>query len=185
MADETEVESTTETEEAPVKPRSNVGLIVAFVGTVILVETGMFFFFVPSAEEVSALAEARLIKSVEEEEEQALQELSDESEHIEVKIGDFGETFSPIDTERTFRVELSLFGVIERKNEERIQDELVSKQGRIRDRIRMKIRNSELEELTDNVLALLERRILTTCNHLLEEDYLLGVGFSNYQLIEE
>ncbi len=49
----------------------------------------------------------------------------------------------------------------------------------------MKIRNSALEELNENNLGLLERRILTTCNHLLEDDLLLGVGFKSYQLIEQ
>ena len=34
-------------------------LVIAFVGVVILMETAMFFFLVPSAEEVSALAEAK------------------------------------------------------------------------------------------------------------------------------
>ena len=41
------------------------------------------------------------------------------------------------------------------------------------------------EELNENNLGLLERRILTTCNHLLEDDLLLGVGFKSYQLIEQ
>jgi hypothetical protein len=34
-------------------------------------------------------------------------------------------------------------------------------------------------------LGLLERRILTECNHLLADDLLIGVGFKSYQLIEQ
>lgn len=185
MADATENNEQAEAGSEDQKPRSNIGLIVAFVAIVILVETGMFFFFVPSPEQVSALAEASLIKAVEETEEEALQQTSDENEHIEIELGRFGETFSPIDTERTFRVELRLYGLIQRKNEDLMKEELETKQGRLRHAIRMKIRNSELAELTENQLALLERRILTTCNHLLEEDYLLGIGFHEYQLAEE
>lgn len=183
MADATDDKN--DSEEAPVKPRSNIGLIVAFVSAVIVVESSMFFFLVPSAEEVSALAEARLIKAVEETEEESQKQTSDENENIEVNLGMFGETFSPTDTERTFRVELKLYGLIQRKNEERMKDELEEKQGRLRHEIRMKIRNSELRELTDNQLSLLQRRILTQCNHILDEDYLVGIGFHEYQLIEE
>ncbi|MEM9644527.1 MAG: dihydrolipoamide acetyltransferase [Planctomycetota bacterium] len=181
---ETDTENA-ETEAAAVKPRSNVGLIVGFVSVVVLVETGMFFFLVPSAEQVSAIAEANLIKAVQEGEQEAAQQEVDENERLEIELGEFGETFSPIDTERSFRVELRLYGLVYRKNMDRMKEELDAKQGRLRHAIRMKIRNSEIAELTDNQLALLERRILTTCNHLLEEDYLLGVGYHDYQLLEQ
>ena len=40
------------------------GMIIAFVSVVVLMETAMFFFFIPSAEEVSALAEERLVASI-------------------------------------------------------------------------------------------------------------------------
>ncbi len=169
------------------KPAGKSGkmLLIAFVGIVVLVETAMFFFLVPSAEDVSALAEARLIKSIQEGEEQADQQMVDENVPQEFQMGMFGETFSPTDSDRSFRVEVRLFGLVQKKNQEKLQKEFDEKQGRLRHAIRMKIRNSELSELQDNQLGLLERRILTTCNHLLDEDLLLGIGFNDYQLIEE
>ena len=182
MADE-EKNKNDETAQAP--PKKGNGLIIAFVGVVIVVETAMFFFLVPSAEDVSALAEARLIKSVQDEEKVAEQQMLDENQEEEFQLGMFGETFSPIDTERTFRVELRLFGTVKKKNADRMKKEFEAKEGRLRHAIRMKIRNSELVELQYNQLGLLERRILTTCNHLLEEDLLLKIGFHDYQLIEE
>jgi len=171
-------------EETPA-PRSNTPMIALFVGLIVVVETGMFFFLVPSAEEVSALAEAQLIQSVQEGEKEAEQIASDKNRVEEFELGAFGETFSPIDTERSFRVELKLYGLIRAKNRDRMKEEFEHKQGRLRHAVRMKIRNSELSELQDNQLVLLERRILTTCNHLLDDDLLLGVGFNDYQLIED
>lgn len=182
MADE-EKKKNDDAEQTP--PKKSNGLIIAFVGVVIVVETAMFFFLVPSAEDVSALAEARLIKSVQDEEKVAEQQMLDENREEEFQLGMFGETFSPTDTERSYRVELRLFGRIKKKNVDRMKKEFDAKEGRLRHAIRMKIRNSELAELQDNQLGLLERRILTTCNHLLEEDLLLGIGFHDYQLIEE
>ena len=68
MADETENQKH-DADGQPASPTQRGGgrgLIIAFVAVVILMETGMFFFLVPSADEVSALAEAKLIKSVQE-----------------------------------------------------------------------------------------------------------------------
>jgi flagellar basal body-associated protein FliL len=160
-------------------------IVMVFVGFVIIIETGMFFFLVPSAEEVSALAEARLIKSVEQGQAEAEHKAEDKNKVEEFDLGMFGETFSPRNTEKSFRVELRLFGLVLSKNRDRLESDFKAKQGRLQHAIRLNIRNSELEELQDNQLGLLERRILTTCNHLLDDDLLLGIGFNQYQLMEE
>lgn len=186
MADETK--STDEAESTPAAAPSGAGgrgLIIAFVAVVILMETAMFFFFVPSADDVSALAEAKLIKSVQEGEAEAEEQASDENKVQEFALGMYGEIFSPHDTERVYRVELELYGLIRHKNEDKMKSEFDEKEGRLRHAIRMKIRNSSLEDLNENNLGLLERGILTKCNHWLEEDLLLGVGFKSYQLIEQ
>lgn len=186
MAEETEAtDENVDVQPAPPTSGGGRGLIIAFVAVVILMETGMFFFLVPSADEVSALAEAKLIKSVQEGEAAAEEQASDENAPQEFNLGMYGETFSPIDTERTYRVEIDLYGVIRKKNLEQMQTEYAAKEGRLRHAIRMKVRNSELAELEENNLGLLERRILTTCNHLLEDDLLLSLGFKSYQLIEQ
>ncbi len=95
---------------APASGSGGKGLIIAFVAVVVLMETGMFFFLVPSADEVSALAEAKLIKSVQEGEAAAEEQASDENTVKEFNMGRYGETFSPIDTERSYRVEIDLYG---------------------------------------------------------------------------
>lgn len=172
-------------DSAPVAVGGSRKLVIAFVGVVILMETAMFFFLVPSAEEISAVAEAKLIQSVQQGEERAEIQESDENEVKEFNLGMFGETFSPTDTERSFRVELDLYGLVRQKDYEKMKSEYEEKEGRLRHEIRLKIRNSELAELKENQLGLLERRILTTCNHLLDDDLLVGIGFRSYQLSEE
>lgn len=185
MADETPKEEVAEEAEAPAQGGVGRGLVIAFVGVVIVLETAMFFVLVPSADEVSAIAEERLIQSIEEGEEEAEEIATEENKVQEKMIGQFGEIFSPHDTEQTYRVELNLYGLIRQRDEDSITDELAAKDGRIRNKIRLIIRNSSLEELQENNLGLLERRILTNCNHLLDDDYLLGIGFKSYQLIEQ
>lgn len=186
MADQNSVEEGQATEDsAPPTRGSGRTLIIAFVSVVVLLETGMFFFLVPSADQVSALAEANLIKSVQEGEAAAEEKALDENVVKEFNLGMYGETFSPNHTERVYRVEIDLFGTCRKKNLEKMQAEFEEKEGRLRHEIRMKIRNSDLSELEENNLGLLQRRILTTCNHLLEDDLLLSVGFKSYQLIEQ
>ena len=161
------------------------GMIIAFVSVVVLMETAMFFFFIPSADEVSALAEERLVASIQKGENDAEKKIKDENQIKECTIGKFGETFSPQDTELTYRVEIEVYGLVKEKFADDFQTEFDEKEGRLRTAIRRKIRNSDLEELSKNNLGLLERRILTECNHLLNEDLLMGVGFTSYQLIEQ
>jgi flagellar basal body-associated protein FliL len=185
MAEDNKNEANEANETAQPTRGGGRGLIIAFVSVVVLMETGMFFFLVPSADEVSALAEAKLIKSVQEGEEAAEQLALDENIVKEFDLGMYGETFSPNHTERTYRVEIDLFGTCRKKDMEKMQAEFGEKQGRLRHEIRMKIRNSDLSELEENNLGLLQRRILTTCNHLLEDDLLLSIGFKSYQLIEQ
>ncbi|KAA1260309.1 hypothetical protein LF1_28480 [Rubripirellula obstinata] len=160
-------------------------LIMAFVGVIVLLETAMFFFLVPSAEDVSALAEAKLIKSVQELDVESAEQATDENKPIEFQLGRYGEIFSPHDTVKNYRVEIDIYGLILTKNEEKMKEQFVEKEGRLRNAIRRKIRNSSMEELNENNHGMLERRILTECNHLLSEDMLLGVGFKAYQLIEQ
>jgi len=90
---------------------------------VVLFETAMFFFLVPSAEEISALAEARLVQSVQQNQEQADQKSIDKEKVEEFKLGTFGETFSPIETERQFRIELKLYGLVRNKNASALKTE--------------------------------------------------------------
>lgn len=185
MADENNEEA--EQTPEPEAPTGGGGrkLIIGFVAVVVLIESAMFFFMVPSAEEVSALAEAKLIESVQAVDQEAMEQESAENKVEEFQLGDYGEVFSPHDTERNFRVELSLYGLVRHKNMESMQAEFGEKEGRLRNAIRRKIRNSSLEELNENNLGLLERRILTEANHLLQEDLLLAVGFKRYLLSEE
>jgi hypothetical protein len=159
--------------------------MVGFVSLVVLAETALFFLLVPSAEEVAALAEARLIRSVQEGQQAEADRIDEENAHDEYDLGMFGETFSPIDSARRYRLEFRLFAIVRRKDIPRLKDEYAAKEGRLRHAIRMKVRNSAMEELEDNQLGLLQRRILATCNELLSDNFLLSVGFHDYQLTEE
>ncbi|MCC6509185.1 MAG: dihydrolipoamide acetyltransferase [Pirellulaceae bacterium] len=161
-------------------------LVSGFIASVIVVETVLFFLFVPSADDVAALAEANLIKKVQAHmEEEGEPTVEDENKAVEFPLGDHSATFTPPGADRTYRVEFRLFGTVKAKDLEHVEGLYMEREGRFRHRLMLEIRNATMDELNENQLGLIQRRILATSNEILEEPILLGVGFQDYQVIEE
>lgn len=160
--------------------------VSGFVATVILVETVLFFFFLPSADDVAALAEANLIRKVQADMERDGEEtVGDENKAVEFNLGDHSASFTPPGADRTYRVEFRLFGTVRSKDLKRLEELYTERAGRFRHRMMLEIRNATMDELNENQLGLIQRRILATSNEILEEPLLMGVGFQDYQVIEE
>jgi hypothetical protein len=160
--------------------------VSGFIASVIIVETVLFFFFVPSADDVAALAEANLIKKVQADMEQAGEETVDDvNKAVEFNLGDHSATFTPPGADRTYRVEFRLFGTVKVKDLKHLEELYVERAGRFRHRMMLEMRNATMDELNENQLGLIQRRILATSNEILEEPLLLGVGFQDYQVVEE
>jgi flagellar basal body-associated protein FliL len=164
---------------------SGKAMIIGFVSLVVLLETALFFFLIPSAEDVAALAEARLVQKIKEGETTEEEKKNDEKTIIEFPLGQFGVVFSPVDSERSFRVEFNLFALLRKLKESSLKEEYKLKEGRIRHEVLMKVRTCTLEELQENNLGSIQRRILATCNQLLNEPVLLSVGFQDFQVSEQ
>lgn len=161
-------------------------LISAFIGLIVVVETFVFFFMVPSADDVAALAEARLINKLEKSMRADGEVVLDNSNAIiEFPLGQYGITFTPPGTDRNHVVEFEVFGTIREKDKKRVEALYAARQGRFRHRMMLEVRNATMDELTENQLGLLQRRILATSIEILEEPILLGIGFNDFQLREE
>ncbi len=179
---------TAEKTDTPNKPSMLPKLIVSgFVGLVIVAETLIFFVMVPSGDEVAALAESRLIKKLEATMDADGEVLAkeDEDKIVEFSLGEYGVSFVPPGSDRPHRVEFRLFGTIKSKDQKHLEGLYNERQGRFRHRMILEVRNATMDELTENQLGLIQRRILATSNELLDEPILLGVGFHDYQVTEE
>ncbi len=160
--------------------------VSGFIAMVIVVETVLFFLFVPSADDVAALAEANLIKKVQADmEHDGEATVEDENKAVEFSLGDHSAIFTPPGADRTYRVEFRLFGTVKAKDLEHLEALYAEREGRFHHRMMLEIRNATMDELNENQLGLIQRRILATSNEILEEPLLLGVGFQDYQVIEE
>ena len=162
-------------------------IVSGFVTFVVIAETFIFFFMVPSGDEVAVLAETRLIRKLEanmhDKGEAVVEE--DEDKIVEFRLGEYGVSFVPPGADRTYRVEFRLFGTVKTKDKEHVEKLYNERMGRFRHRMMLEVRNATLSELTENELGLIQRRIFVTSNEILEEPILLGVGFQDYQLTEE
>ena len=173
--------------ETPAKPSVVPKILVSgFIATVIVAETLIFFLMVPTADDVAALAEARLIDKVEASMTEDGEEKIEDAESImEFQLGEYGIAFTPPGSDRIHRVEFVLFGTVKAKDKARLEELYTARQGRFRHRMMLEVRNATMDELNENQLGLIQRRILATSNEILDEPILLGVGFDNYQVYEE
>lgn len=192
-------------EEKPKSGGKGKLLIGLFVSVVVIAETAVFFLMVPSGEDIALLAESRLIEKVKEKEHEAAEaeagggggggghgapaekghSAKDGEKIVEFQLGKFGPSFTPVGSDRNYRVEFDLFGTLKQKNEAKLKELFEEKKQRLRYKIMMEIRNASMDELQENQLGLIQRRILATSTELLGEDLLLSVGFADYQIVEE
>jgi hypothetical protein len=175
--------------DAPEAPRSNLApkmMIGGFIGLIVVLETLIFFFLVPSADDVAALAESRLAERLEARLQSNNEETLDDSKSIvEVKLGEFGLSFTPTGSDLAYRVEFDLRGTVKKEERVRLEQLLLQREGRFRHRLMLDMRNATLDELRETQLGLIQRRILATSNEVFEEPILLGVVFYSYQLFED
>lgn len=193
MAEPTEPQDTQESQAAKPSFIPKV-LIAGFITVIVVAETLIFFFMVPSAEDVAALAEARLIDRVEASmTDDGEETLDNETETMEFPLGEYSVTFMPPGSDRNYNVEFRLSGVIYSKDEKAMDELYARKSARFQHRIMLEIRNATVDELMENQLGLIQRRILATSIEVLEEGepedkelpMLLGVPFTGFRVFEE
>lgn len=192
--------------EEGAKPKGSNKLVIGiFVSAIIIAETGVFFFMVPSGEDITLRAEAKLLESVREQASKAKAEeaagggghggghggggKAAEKDGETTEEFDFQKPistpFTPLGEARPHRVECQLFGTVKHKNMDKLKELWAERKLRILSSITLEIRNSSMQELTENGLGLIQRRILRTTNDLLGEEIFLSVKFSEYQVVEE
>ena len=78
-----------------------------------------------------------------------------------------------------------LFGTLRKADEEHLKALYDERANRFRHRMILEIRNASLQELQENQLGLIQRRVLATSTELLGQAVLLSVGFADYQVLED
>lgn len=162
-------------------------IICGFMGFVVAVECILAFLFIPSAEEVAALAEEKMIKKLPATVAQDELVVQDEqaAAAVEVELGDYTITVSQANSNLALRVDFQLYGTVIEKEKGQLESAMERNKHRFRDQILIEIRNSDVEDLSDPALGLIKRRILEKSNALLGKPLLQSIVFSQFSYIEQ
>ena len=162
-------------------------IIAGFMGLVVAVECLLAYLFIPSADEVAALAEQNMAKKLPAAMagEDAAKPAEDTTSMIEKDLGEFTITVSQPNSNLALRVDFHLYGTVEDKDEKELATLLERTENRFRDQILFEIRNSEPEDLGDPALGLIKRRILEKSNALFGKPILRSVVFSQFSYVEQ
>lgn len=170
MAEANPEDKKPDSDKAEAKPSLLPKIAVSgFISFVVVVETCLFFFMVPSAEDVAALAENRLIDKVESNISGTDgEEIVDENDIVSITVGLFGESFVPPGAVEKYSVEFELSISVYQKDKQRIDELLAKKSDRLTFYIGLEVRSANLDELHENQLGLIRRRILAKTTEILE-----------------
>ena len=174
--------------EATPKGRTWAGklMVAGFMGGVVAVECLVAYFVFPSPDEVAALAEKNIQKTlpvnlVEHSEAEA----SHGSDMIEVDLGEYRITVTQPNGAASLCVEFHLYGTVPEAESEHTKLLIERNINRFRDQVLIEIRNSAPSDLADPGLALIKRRILEKSNTLFGKPVLKSVIFSNFSYFEQ
>lgn len=162
-------------------------IICAFMGIVVAVECLLAFLFIPSAEEVAALAEEKMMKKLPATVAQEDLVVQDEqaAASVEVELGEYSITVSQANSNLSLRVDFQLYGTVLEKEKGQLEVAMERNKHRFRDQILIEIRNSNVEDLGDPALGLIKRRILEKSNALFGKPLLQSIVFSQFTYIEQ
>ena len=175
---------------APVRPGSGLMgklLIAGFMGGVIAVECLLAYLFIPSPDEVAALAEENMTKklpaSLATDEITAAQ---DEMKNtVEIPLGDYSLTIPQRNSEMALRADFTLAGTVLAADESTFANLMEKHPARFREIVLYEFRNSEREDLDDPELGLIKRRILERSNKLFGKPILKSVMIPDFSYIEQ
>jgi flagellar FliL protein len=175
---------------APAAKRGGMGgkLVVAgFMAGVVGLECIVAYFMFPSPEEVAALAERNIQKTLPtavdahpDDPNQAMLEPVEE-----VDLGEYSVTVTQPNGASALRVDFHLFGTAPEKETEHVKTLVERHINRFRDLVLFEIRNSSPNDLADPGLALIKRRILEKSNTLFGSPLLKSIVFSQFSYFEQ
>jgi flagellar FliL protein len=162
-------------------------MVAAFMGGVVAAECLVAYLIFPSPEEVAALAEKNLQKTLPAHltgEGHGGHEGEGEAS-VEVDLGEYSVTVSQPNGASSLRVDFHLYGTVAEEEEEHTKHQIERNINRFRDQVLYEIRNSTPSDLADPGLALIKRRILEKSNALFGKPVLKAVVFSQFSYFEQ
>ena len=180
-----EAEDASAPETAPKSPMVTVAKIAAFVVVILTVEGLIAFLFIPSASDVSALAEARYGSEEFADPVAQLAEGNDGEPSAEVDLADYSVTaYQPL-SNTTLRIDFHLYGTVPQSKQSEFENLFEESKHRVREQVIVTIRSSEITDLTDAGLGLIKRKLHDKINRTLGTTLLQTVIVSDFSFVEQ
>jgi hypothetical protein len=165
-------------------------MIAGFMGGVVAVECLLAYLFIPSAEQVAAMAEHNMQKKLPaplESETEAHGESDDSKKPaIELELGEYSITVTQPNSPTALRVDFQLVGIVKSDDEAEAKALFDKNIHRFRDLVLSEIRNLESTDLADPGLTLIKRRILEKSNNnLFGKSLIKSIVFSQFSYVEQ
>ena len=188
-------EKQTKPDAAKPEPRPKGGIagklmIAGFMGGVVAVECLLAYLFIPSAEQVAAMAEQNMQKKLplDLKSDQNAEEGDDAKPLVELELGELGDfsiTVSQPNSPTALRVDFQLVYTVKESEKDEAKVLFERNVHRFRDLVLSEIRYLEPSDLADPGLTLIKRRILEKSNNLFGKPVLKAVVFSEFSYIEQ
>ncbi len=187
MAEATE--TPTDESEAPKQksPMVTVAKIGAFVVVILTVEALIAFLFVPSADSVAAVAEAKYSTDGEAADDPVakLDNEAADGPTVEVDLEEYSVTaYQPL-SNTTLRIDFHLYGTVAESDQEEFNQLFTENKHRIREQVIVTIRSSEITDLTDAGLGLIKRKIHDKINRTTGKPLLKSVIVGDFSFVEQ
>lgn len=161
-------------------------IIAAFMGVVILIECLLAYFWIPSAEDIAAMAEERMTAKIHElnpDEENPL--LPDSAKVVEIDFGEYSVTAAQPSTNSSLRIDFKLAGTVEAEKEDDATELFEKHKFRFADNVEFVVRNAEVSDLNDPGLGLIKRRILEKSNRLFGETLVKEILITGFSMVDQ
>jgi hypothetical protein len=158
-------------------------LIGAFIAGIILLECFAAYLLIPSAQEVSARAEAEVKKQIEEE--KKAEKADGDEATTEFDLGKFRISRYQPSSNTTINIDFHLWATIKESDKKEFETRFASSQHRFREQVIVITRNADVPELTDPGLALIKRQILEKTSTVLGKSLVQSIIFSDFSYLEQ
>ena len=186
MADTAATPASDNPEASAKSPMVTVAKIGAFVVVILTVEALIAFLFIPSAGDVSAMAEAQYGSS-DADDDPVAQLADDQSDEVtvEVDLEDYSVTaYQPL-SNTTLRIDFHLYGTVPESQKAEFMSAFDDNKQRIREQVIVTIRSSEITDLTDAGLGLIKRKLHDKINRTIGKSHIKTIIVSDFSFVEQ
>jgi hypothetical protein len=161
--------------------------VALFLVTVVLVECGVAYLYLPSNTETAAMAgpAAKPAETPSVEKEAAPAEEAETPSQAEVDLGEFSVTAFQPTSNSTLRIDFHLFGTVKAGDEKEFARLMEENKHRFREQVLMTARSAEITDLADASLGLIKRQIMDKTNRTLGKPLLRTVIMSDFSFVEQ